>query len=274
MKKVDIYRVGFREKRMMQIILIFSSFIWLFPAFSAIKQSLLFNGVGNYISVFTTKIAGVTVFSTLANSFFVALIHSIIVVSIAAISGYAFSKMHFIGKKLIYVLVISFMSVPITVMIAPLFFTLTKMNIINTRAAIFLPEAALTLPFSVLMMRNFFDSLPNELMESAYMDGAGDFRIFTRIYLPLSTPAVLNLSVLAFMWSFKDYLTPALFTSNPKLMTATLAVSRFKDSLGGTPDNLGRYYAAMVVIAVPIIILFSFFQKFMRSGITAGSIKG
>ncbi|MBF9018181.1 MULTISPECIES: carbohydrate ABC transporter permease [unclassified Oceanispirochaeta] len=274
MKTADIFRVNNSEKRMMQIILFICSFIWLFPAYSALKQSLLFNGWGNYISVFTTKIAGVSVFSTLGNSFYVALIHSIIVVGIAAMSGYAFSKMHFVGKKILYVVVISFMSVPITVMIAPLFFTLTRMNIINTRASIFLPEAALTLPFSVLMMRNFFDSLPNELMESAYMDGAGDFRIFTRIYMPLSTPALLNLSVLSFMWSFKDYLTPALFTSDPKLMTATLAVSRFKDSLGGTPDNLGRYYAAMVVIAVPIIVLFSFFQKFMRSGMTAGAIKG
>ncbi|RKX86910.1 MAG: carbohydrate ABC transporter permease [Spirochaetes bacterium] len=272
--KNDMFRVSRPEKSIMVVILFATALLWLFPAYSAIKQSLLFNGFGNYVSVFTTKIAGVTVLKTLINSFIIAFIHSVIVVSTAAISGFAFSKMHFFGKRFLYVLVISFMSVPVTVLIAPLFFTLTKVGMINTRAAVFLPEAALTLPFSVLMMRNFYDSLPTELMESAYIDGAGDFRIFSKIYLPLSSPAVLNLSVLAFMWSFKDYLTPALFTSNPRIMTATLAVSRFKDSLGGTPDNLGRYYASMVIIAFPIIVLFSFFQRYMRSGLTAGAVKG
>ncbi len=270
---MDIFTIERRDKHIMRGILIVAALMWIFPAYSAISRSLLFAGLDNYKAVFTDKVAGTTVFRTLFNSFLVASIHSVIVVSVASISGYAFSKMNFWGKKALYLMTIALMSVPVTVIIAPLFFSLSNMRLINTYAAIFLPEAALTLPFSVLMMRNFFDSLPDELMESGFIDGASHFKIFSYIYLPLALPALLNLAVLAFMWSFKDYLNPALFTSNPKIMTATLAVSRFKDSLGGTPRNLGRYFASLVVISIPIIIVFSYLQKFMRSGILSGSIK-
>ncbi|MCP4406045.1 MAG: carbohydrate ABC transporter permease [bacterium] len=270
---MDIFSVEKKDKRIMRIMLFAAAILWIFPAYSAISRSLLFAGLDNYRAVFTDKIAGTTIYRTLFNSFLVASIHSVIVVSVASISGYAFSKMKFWGRKPLYIMTISLMAVPVTVIIAPLFYSLSHMKLINTYAAIFLPEAALTLPFSVLMMRNFFDSLPDELMESGFIDGANHFKIFSYIYLPLALPALLNLAVLAFMWSFKDYLNPALFTSNPKIMTATLAISRFQDSLGGTPRNVGRYFAALVVISIPIIIVFSYLQKFMRSGILSGSVK-
>ncbi len=271
---MDLFRVTQREKRIMKIVLWFSSIFWIFPAYSALSRSFLFNGFKNYLYVFTSEIGGVTIYRTFVNSFFVAACHAIIVVSVAAISGYAFSKIYFKGKEIIYLIVIASMAVPVTAIIAPLFFTLTRTGLYDTYAAIFMTEAALSLPFSVLMLRNYFDGLPSELMESAFIDGANHFQIFTKIYLPLSSPALINLSVLAFMWSFKDFVVPALFTTKPELMTATLAISRFKDYLGSTPKELGRYNAALVLLAIPTIIIFTYVQKYMRRGLVAGALKG
>lgn len=270
---MDLFRVNQREKLIMKLVLLCASIFWIFPAYSAISKSFLFNGWKNYLYVFTSEIGGTTIYRTFVNSFFVASCHALIVVSVAAVSGYAFSKIAFKGKKIIYLIVISSMAVPVTALVAPLFFTLTRLKLYNTYAAIFLPEAALSLPFAVLMLRNYFDGLPDELMESAFMDGANHFQIFTKIYFPLASPAVINLSVLAFMWSFKDFVVPMLFTTKPHLMTATLAISRFKDYLGSTPKELGRYNAALVLMAIPTLIIFTYVQKYMRRGLVTGALK-
>ncbi len=271
---MDLFRVTHREKRFMQIILLVAAVFWIFPAYSAISRSFMFNGINNYLYVFTEKIGGTRIYFTFVNSFLVAICHALIVVSVAAFSGYAFSKIHFIGRNTLYLIVISSMTVPVTAIIAPLFFILTRIGLYNTYAAIFLPEAALTLPFAVLMLRNYFDGLPDELMESAFIDGANHFQIFTKIFLPLSMPALINLSVLSFMWSFKDFVVPILFTTKPEIMTVTLAISRFRDYLGSTPKELGRYYAALVLLGIPIIVIFSYAQKYIRRGLVSGALKG
>ncbi len=106
------------------------------------------------------------------------------------------------------------------------------------------------------------------------MDGANQFTIFSRIYAPIAYPAMINLGILGFMWSFKDFLIPSTFAAREQLTTATVAISRFTNSLGATPKELGIYNASLVIISIPIIIIFYFLQRYISSGITSGAIKG
>ena len=134
-------------------------------------------------------------------------------------------------------------------------------------------ECLITFPFGVLMMKNFFDGLPTELMESANVDGASIQRCFFSIYLPLAKPAIINLAVLQIMWSFQDFLFPLMFLTKDKAYTTTVAVNAFKGAYGMTPQNLGRYNAALVLISIPSILIFTFAQKFIVNGITSGAVK-
>lgn len=124
------------------------------------------------------------------------------------------------------------------------------------------------------MMKNYFDGLPEELMESAGIDGATIFQTFRHIYLPLAAPAIINLAVLQLMWSLQDFLFPLMFLTREKLYTTTVAVNSFQGIYGMTPQNLGRYNAALVLISIPSIIIFVIAQKYIINGVTAGAVKG
>ena len=129
------------------------------------------------------------------------------------------------------------------------------------------------LRYDYILMKNFFDGLPMELMESANVDGASIQRCFFNIYLPLAKPAIINLAVLQIMWSFQDFLFPLMFLTKDSAYTTTVAVNAFKGAYGMTPQNLGRYNAALVLISIPSILIFVFAQKFIVNGITSGAVK-
>ena len=131
----------------------------------------------------------------------------------------------------------------------------------------------MTLPFGVLLMRNYFDSLPNDYIESATVDGASVWQVFRFVYFPMARPAAINLAVLSVMWSFQDFLLPLLFITKSEMTTAAMAVSTFKEYLSFTPDNIGKYNASLVLLAVPALILVIFGQRFIRQGLTSGGIK-
>jgi ABC-type glycerol-3-phosphate transport system permease component len=155
----------------------------------------------------------------------------------------------------------------------PLFHTLKSLGLLDSYWAVILPETALTLPFGVLLMRNYFDSLPNDYMEAAMIDGASIPQVFRFVYLPMARPAVINLGVLCVMWSFQDFLLPLLFITKPELTTASMAVSTFQQYLSFTPDNIGKYNASLVLLAIPALILVIAGQRFIRQGLTSGGIK-
>ena len=264
-RKVDSFILG--------TILLIMAALWLVPIYSALNRSLVFNGLQNYLSLFTEPIGGVTIYRTYSNSAVNAVGHAFFVLTISSLSGFAFSKLSFAGKNLIYYLVIICLAVPGTDIIVPLFQTLRTLNILNTYLAVILPEAALTLPFGVLLMRNYYDNLPNEYMEAATIDGANLFQAFYKIYLPLSRSALISLGALAVMWSFNDFLLPLMFLTKPDMTTAAMAVQSFREYLSFTPDNIGKYNASLVLLGLPALLLVIFGQRYITQGLTAGGIK-
>ncbi|MFI3213605.1 MAG: carbohydrate ABC transporter permease [Eubacteriales bacterium] len=269
----DFFSIDKKERALMKIVLIILTLIWCVPVYSLIQNSLKVNGFENYTYVLTNKINGVPFYIYFKNSGINAIGSSSLVVFVGSCSGYAFSKIKFTGRRVIYSFVLMCMAISGPILLVPFFFILKNLGIYNTHLGIILCEATITIPFSVLMMKNFFDGLPEELMESASIDGANIVQTFSKVYLPLAKPALINLGVLQFMWSLQDFLFPLMYLTKEELYTTTVAVNSFQGAYGMTPQDLGRYNAALVLIAIPSIVIFMIAQKYIINGVTSGAVK-
>jgi raffinose/stachyose/melibiose transport system permease protein len=272
-KHTDLFQATKGQKFAMRVFLCMMAIFWLLPVYSLIMNSLKGGGIDNYIHVVTNPVNDVPFYLYFVNSFSVAFGSSSLVVIIGTLAGFAFSKIHFTGKNIFFSGIMMCMAVSTPIVYVPFFYILKTLHLYNTYWAVILPEVTMTLPFAVLMMRNYFDSFPSELLESAYIDGASMWQVFTRIYFPLAKPALINLGVLQVMWSFQDFLIPLMFLTKKTLFTATVAINVFKGVYGLTGRNLGYYNAALVIISIPAIITFAFAQKYIVSGITSGALK-
>lgn len=262
-----------RDRRILQGMLLLMGAIWLFPIYAAIKRSLEGGGTSNYTALFTDPVGDVTIYDTYLNSFIIAVLHAGIVVGVGALAGYAFSKLHFRGKEALYYGIVLCLAVPGTAILVPLYYTIREAGLFDNYLGVALPEAALTLPFAVLLLRNFGDNIPDSLIEAARMDRAGHWQVFRTVYLPLCRPALVNLSILCFMWSLQDFLFPSLFFTDEKYTTAAKAVQSFQQYLATSPSDIGKYNASLVLLAVPALLLVVFGLRFITAGLTSGGVK-
>jgi len=261
------------ERIVMSTVLVIMALIWLLPIINAVIRGFAFNGLQNYIDVIFGDIGGISLWRTYVNSLAIAVIHAVVVTSVSALAGYGFAYLEFRGKELFYFVVLMFLAVPATSLLVPLFFINRELGLRDNLLAVALPEAALTLPFGVLLLRNFAEGLPRSFIEAAAIDGAGHARTFFTVFVPLSKPALLNIGALSMMWSMQDFIFPSLFLTGKEMTTAAQAVQRFQEYLGATPDDIGRYNASLVLLGVPALIIIGFGLRFITNGLTAGGVK-
>ena len=273
MQDKDLFSISKGSRRGMVVFLVLMTLIWMIPIYSLVKDSLKVNGIQNYVYVLTNKINGVPFYRYFMNSAINAVGASLLLVLICSFAGFAFSKIEFTGRKWIYSMVVMCLAISGPILIIPLFYIYKTAHLYNTHLAVILSECLITIPFGVLMMKNFFDGLPGELMESANVDGANIVQTYFKIYLPLAKPAVINLVVLQLMWSFQDFLFPLMFLTRDQAYTTTVAVNAFKGAYGMSAQSLGRYNAALVLISIPTILIFVFAQKYIVNGVTSGAVK-
>ncbi len=267
-----LYRSRF-DRTIMTTLLIVMAALWLVPIASAIDRALVFNGWRNFSEVITGDIGGITLWQTYWNSFAIAALHAVMVVAVSSLAGYGFAKFEFRGKELMYYVTLVFLAVPATSVLVPLFFITRELDLRDTYLGVAMAEASLTMPFGVLLMRNFADTIPDTYIEAASMDGASHLRTFGGVFLPMSRPALLSLGSLSVMWSLQDFLFPALLLSDHGKTTAAQAVFRFKEYLAVTPDDIGKYNASLVLLAVPALIVVIASLRFITRGLAAGGIK-
>ncbi|WP_158602304.1 carbohydrate ABC transporter permease [Cohnella endophytica] len=270
---MNIGLVTRRQKRIISVFLYAFALMWLFPFYTAIRNSLKVNGIRNYVDLFTSDLNGISLLGTFRNSTLIAIGSTIILLAVGSLAAFAFSKLRFFAKETLYVSVLLCLAVPGVVIMIPFYYILKNLDLYNTLWSVIFSEAVLTLPFAVLMLRNYYDNLPPELMESASIDGASKLQMFNRIYLPLSTPALINLGVLSVMWSFQDFLLPLMFLTDKSVLTATVAVNTLKGLFGFSPADLGKFNAALVVLGMPAVVIFLFARKYITNGITSGAVK-
>mgnify|MGYP003376214828 CR=1 FL=1 len=193
-------------------------------------------------------------------------------VVLSVIAGYAFATMRFPGKALLAGFLLIGLVMPYEGLIIPLYYLLDGMGLLNTYWALILPQIATSVSLGVFWMRTAYDAIPKGLLDAAQVDGASRWRALTRVYLPLSLPAVATLATLLFLFTWNEFLMPlVLVAQNPDVQTAPLALSFFA---GNTRNfNASVTAAAAVLVALPVLILYIFLQRRLITGITAGAVK-
>ena len=253
-------------------VLIFFAAIWILPLVIAVIKSFTIEGFGNYAYVLNYE--KINYFRVIFNSMFIAVVSAVTVTLITTLAAFAFSKMKFWGSKLIYGAILACLAVPVAAVTSPLFATIKNLGLLDNHFGVILPLVAFNAPMMLLMLRNYFDTIPDELLESARIDGASTLRIWYEFMLPLSVPMIVNVLVLTFIYSWNDYLVPLLVLREQDNYTVTLAAQYFMSSTYQSPTDVARIYAVMILLALPSILVYLCSQRFLVAGITAGSVKG
>lgn len=205
----------------------------------------------------------------LANSMFISTLTAIGQVLTCTLAGFAFARMRFKGSGLIFGIFIATMLFPTEVTIIPEFFLVAQLGWLDTYLPLIVPSM-LVGTFGTFMMREFFMNVPDELVEAATIDGAGVARIYWKIFLPLSTPAVTTLFLVAFINNWNELLRPVLYISSRELRPVTVGLTTLQSDFG-TEWNL--LMAGAVLSLLPMLILFIFFQRYIVRGIATTGLK-
>lgn len=229
---------------------------------------------GLFIPENPTLAAYHTVFDSDIGRWFVnsALVASIWVIARAftsATAGYAFARMEFPGKHVLFVLVLSTIMIPSMVTIVPKFIILKELHLINTYGALTLPFAADA--FGIFLMKQFFESIPVELEEAARVDGASRYRMFAQVILPNAMPALTALAIFSFQGSWNAFLEPLIFINSADLFTLPLGLAYFRQA---HYTDWPVMMAGAVVTTVPIAIFYLIFQRWFVEGQVQSGIKG
>jgi multiple sugar transport system permease protein len=188
---------------------------------------------------------------------------------ICSATGYALAKLRFAGRRALYALVVGNVMVPPVVTFVPAFVLVSKLGLVNTYAGLVLPNVALAI--NVFLMRQFMLSIPDELLESARIDGAGEWRIFWRIVLPLSRPALATVGILTFLGSWNNFLWPLVVATTEDMYTLPVALALY--STGQNETDYGLLLAGAVVVVVPVLLVFLVLQRHFVRGIATTGLK-
>ncbi len=202
------------------------------------------------------------------NSLIVASAVTIIKVVIDSMAGYAFAKMTFPGKDVLFLIVLMTLMIPFAATLIPLFLIVRGLNLTNSYLGLILP--ALASPIGIFMMRQFIESLPSDLENAARLDGCTEFQIFRRVILPLMKPGLVVLGVFTFMTQWTSYLWPLVINTREEMFTLTVGVQSLRSLF--TVD-WGILSAGAVLSMLPLILVFLFLQRYFIAGSIAGALK-
>ncbi len=207
-----------------------------------------------------------------ANTLAVSIPSVVIPITIAAFAAYAFAWMEFPGRSILFVTIVGLMVVPLQMALIPILRVYTRFDLNGTFPAVWLAHAGFGLPLAVYLLRNYMGSLPGSLIESAKIDGADHFRIFTRLIIPLSVPVLASFAIFQFLWVWNDYLVALVFLGiDPSVRVLTVELADLAGRGEGALSLLPA--AAFITMVLPMVVFFSL-QRFFVRGLTAGSVKG
>ena len=209
------------------------------------------------------------VFRWFLNSLAAATIQAALVMVTASMGAYALARLEFRGKKLVFGAIVATLLVPPVIFLIPNYLIVQNLGWLDSLWAITVPGAAGA--FGIFFLRQFFISLPPEIEEAARLDGAGDFRIFWRIVLPLSRPALATLAVLSFLTNWNDFLWPVYVLVSPNKLTLQTGLNILS---GAEATHFGIVMAGAVIAAIPVLILFSVAQRQIVESVASSGVKG
>src|SRR5690625_2205004 len=185
------------------------------------------------------------------------------------LEGYAFSKGNFKGRKILFLIVLGTLMIPIEPRLIPLYTLFNKVHLLNTFWPLILPP--LINGMLIFLCKQYFDQLPDTLREAAQIDGAGEFKVFFRVYLPLAGPIAATMVILAFIWSWNDFMWPLVVLNDQNLHTVPLYLASFSLENGTSLGGLTMALAAASIL--PIVILYLFLQRYIIQSIALSGVK-
>ncbi len=224
-----------------------------------------FGNFDNFIELFAHRQFGTYMRNSLIVSGFTVALN----VLFSSMAGYALSKLPFRGRRAVFACVLMAMMIPYVALFVPQFFVVVQMGLVNTLTAMVLPIAVM--PIAVFIMRQFADSIPDDLLEAARLDGAGEFRIFFGIFLPLLGPAVATVAIITFLNSWNYFLWPLIVAQGQETYTLPVGLSIASQAANST--DYGLLLAGAVVVLLPVLLLFLFLQKYFVRGIAVTGLK-
>ena len=224
------------------------------------------------LSNFTSVMTDQPFAKWMLNSAIISVGTTVVGVFLACTAAYAFSRFKFPGQRAGMMAFLVSQMFPGTLMLIPLFIILVQwLGLGSNRLGLILVYATTSIPFSVWMLKGYFDTIPKELEEAALIEGASVGKIFWTIILPLAKPAVAVTALFSFMTSWNEFILAATFMNQETMYTAPVGLRFF---VGGFSQQWGYFAAGSIIVSVPVVFLFLFLQKYLVSGLTAGSVKG
>jgi len=221
--------------------------------------------LANYITIFENA----DFFRSLINSVIITFSLTGLSVLINAMAAYSFAKLNFPGREKLFALLLLTMMVPGKVTMMPVFIILKSLNMLNSYMGIIISGSASV--YAIFMLRQFMYDIPDELIESARIDGCGEFRLFFSIILPLCKPVLATLVIINFIGAWNELLWPLIIMIDEKMYTLPVALANLNGRYG---SDQGIMMAGAVIVVVPVILIFLLVQKYYIRGITAGAVKG
>lgn len=219
-----------------------------------------------YVAIFTNP----ETMRFFLNSYVVAGSVTILTLLVAIQAAYAFSRFEFRGKRILNVVIVSVQAVPPITLLIPYFGLMVALGLYNSYAGLILTYMVFTLPYAIIMMTGYFNTLPKELDEAVRVDGAGSMMALWRILVPISVPGIVSVGIYTFMIAWNEYLFALTLTRSIDMRTVPIGIQLL---MGQHSYDWNQIMAMSVLGSIPVLILFLFFQRYFISGLTAGSVK-
>ncbi len=273
--------LGFFSNGVVNVVLLVVAVFWLVPTAGLFLSSLRTssdNASSGWWTVFTAPaqltvdnyanlLANSRITGSFVNTVLISVPTTILVIAIGALAAYAFAWVDFPGRDWLLIAVVVLLAVPLQVALIPLAQLFGALGIFGSVLGVILFHTAFGLPFAIFLLRNFFTQVPGELLEAARLDGAGEWRIFFTVILPLGTPAIASLAIFQFLWTWNDMLIALIFTDS-KSQPLTVAIQSQLRQFGSNIDVLSS--GAFLSMIVPLIVFFAF-QRYFVQALLAGS---
>lgn len=251
-------------------------FLWMIST-SLKKSDEIFSAVPKWIPAHPTFENYLNLWNETAfpvyfkNSLIVAVVTTLVTLLIAVFFAYGLSRFRFRGRTMFLNLLLVSQMFPLVLMIIPIYIIFIKLNLLNTYFSLILAYCTFALPFSTLMLKSYFDSLPGELEEAALIDGCTPVSAIFRVVIPLAAPGIAAVSLFVFILSWQEFIFALTLTNTDDMRTIPVGISLM---VGNREVLWGQLMAASTLVTVPVVVVFIYFQKYLISGMTMGGVKG
>jgi ABC-type glycerol-3-phosphate transport system permease component len=240
---------------------------------STIMISADFFGLPNPVKLANYVKAAKYIFQPVINSLIICFASLAGIVFLSSLAGFAFGRLQFKGKKILYSSVVAVLMIPYAIMVLPSYQIVSAMGLINTKMALILPYIAGQQVLGIILTKTFYESLPEEMFEAARVDGASEYQIYSRIALPLSGPILITVGITSFVAMYNDYIWPTLVLTGGD-DSKTFCQIVFNNAAGNGATDVGLLTASFILGALPLIVATLSCLKYYLQGMLEGAVKG